>query len=468
MNRIIGLVVVMMFLLGSSVGAAGVQVELNGQPVVMDDASGRAYIDPAGRVMVPLRVVAEAAGKAVSYDAVNRAAVIVDGSLTITVPIDQPYVVVNREIKANDAPARIISGRTYLPIRIVMEALGYQVRWDGGLFKVILTGTAPVAESSEAPAVPAVPNTAGSTSINLYNGGLLARENDDLVFVNFEDDERVWRINTKTGMANKVSARAGRSLNVVDGWVYYRQETLYNTWELYKVKLDGTGTKMVATGDTRWLMVESGYLYYYLNDAEALYRMKLTDLYGTKYYEKPMASISLENGWLIYVKMEEDSEGDEIPGDIMKVNIETREETRLSEERSGTDEPVAALIGGKLYYTRYNDALSLYEMDLTTGAARKVNDRWTYNISGDGTVLYTLYPDNSEGLYRLDAATGVEKKLSSEWRPGTYHDPGITVLDGKVYFIKRVGTNRYSLHCYDLTTGRLKTITEPADLLTQK
>lgn len=466
-------VLALLSLMGTVVWGANVSVVLDGAPVVVDSGTGTPFLDSTGRVMVPLRVVLEKAGKRVTYDDVNRMAVISSEALTVSVPIDKPYVIINREIKANDAPARIVNGRTYLPIRIVMEAFGYKVGWDGSASKVMITSPeSPIMDPALStdpvvvePKKEYSPNVVGNSNINLYNGGLVARENDDLYFVNFEDGDRIWHVNLLTGLSNKVSEKAARGINVVDGWVYYRQEISNDSWLLYKTRKDGTGTENVGTGNIQWLKVDGGYLYYYLSDEEALYRRKLTDLYGTKYYDHAMASINMDNGWLVYVKMKQDSAGKDIPGEIIKVNIETREEETLSTERSGSSEPIVTMIGNMLYFTRYNDALSLYSMDLATGDIAKVNDRWTYNVSGDLGSLYTLYPDNKEGLYRMDLSGTNEKRLSTEWRPGQYHDPGITVIGTKVYFLKKVTSTRYGWLCYDLISGKLRTLSEPADFV---
>jgi len=149
----------------------------------------------------------------------------------------------------------------------------------------------------------------------------------------------------------------------------------------------------------------------------------------------------------------------------VKVDISSREFVTLSSERSGVSEPMVALIEQTLYFTRYNDALSLYSMDLSTGDIHKINDRWTYNITGDAQGIYTLYPDDKEGLYQIDTAGLEGKRLSSEWRPGVYHNHGMMLLDSKIYFLKKVTSTRYGWLCYDLVSKRLKNIESPEDFL---
>lgn len=165
---------------GAAVLADGIAIDLNGKAIETNGDTGIPFMDPAGRVMVPLRVVAEQAGALVAYDAANRLARVSTEKAEVLVPVDRGFVVVNGVNKPNDAPAQIRNGRTYLPIRIVMEALGYTVDWDASATRVLISGQTstggPVEPAPATPAeVPAV-NKAGNSSINLYNGGLITRK----------------------------------------------------------------------------------------------------------------------------------------------------------------------------------------------------------------------------------------------------------------------------------------------------
>jgi len=50
--------------------------------------------------------------------------------VTIKVPIDKAYIYKNDKKIINDSKAVIVNSRTYLPIRVVMEAFNYQVKRD--------------------------------------------------------------------------------------------------------------------------------------------------------------------------------------------------------------------------------------------------------------------------------------------------------------------------------------------------
>lgn len=109
--------------------ALAVGVRVNGSEVKFSASDGAPFIEN-GRTLVPLRAAAEACGAAVSYDAEAGAAIIVKDGVTVTVPIGSSYVYRNGEPIKNDVAAQIADSRTYLPIRVVMEAFGAEVGWD--------------------------------------------------------------------------------------------------------------------------------------------------------------------------------------------------------------------------------------------------------------------------------------------------------------------------------------------------
>ncbi len=125
-------------LLGLPAASMAVGVRVNGEPVSFSEDSGIPFVEN-GRTLVPLRSTAEAYGASVDYDGNSRTAIVEKDGVTVTVPIGESCIYRNGLWVVNDAPARIINSRTYLPIRIVMEAVGATVEWDGEAQEVIIT-----------------------------------------------------------------------------------------------------------------------------------------------------------------------------------------------------------------------------------------------------------------------------------------------------------------------------------------
>lgn len=98
-----------------------------------------AYINGAGRTMIPVRFVAERLGATVVWD--NGVVDIRKGDTVIRMPVGSREIIVNGVSKMMDtATIRPSHGRTMVPIRFVAEALGYEVQYDTTYHMAIITG----------------------------------------------------------------------------------------------------------------------------------------------------------------------------------------------------------------------------------------------------------------------------------------------------------------------------------------
>lgn len=86
-----------------------------------------------GQTLLPLRLVAEACGAAVSWDADSQQASLSLGSHTASVRPGELTMLVNGAAKPLQTPPVLRNGVLYLPLRVVGEALGKQVSWQNKL-----------------------------------------------------------------------------------------------------------------------------------------------------------------------------------------------------------------------------------------------------------------------------------------------------------------------------------------------
>ena len=114
-------------------------ISINNQNVQFTASSGTPFIDSANRTQVPFRQTMEAFGASVSWDSVNNMAVAVKDGVTVQVPIGASYIVRDGQQITNDTVALIKNGRTYLPIRAVLEAFGADVSWNSGTQTVVVS-----------------------------------------------------------------------------------------------------------------------------------------------------------------------------------------------------------------------------------------------------------------------------------------------------------------------------------------
>lgn len=144
-KRALSIALVLAMLLSLSVTAFAAQndvsIELDGKKVAFTSESGKPFVDVNGRTQVPLRVVMEQYGCDVKWDSMSSTALITKGSTTVTVPIGKSYITVNGKNVPMDTSALVQDGHTYLPIRAVLEAFGANVKWDNGKVSVTSAST---------------------------------------------------------------------------------------------------------------------------------------------------------------------------------------------------------------------------------------------------------------------------------------------------------------------------------------
>lgn len=89
------------------------------RPIIRDD-----------RTLVPVRFISESFGADVAWNAETSTAVITLNGTTISLQTNSDIMTVNGEETKLDVPAQIISGRTLIPLRALVEGLGKKVYWD--------------------------------------------------------------------------------------------------------------------------------------------------------------------------------------------------------------------------------------------------------------------------------------------------------------------------------------------------
>ena len=108
-----------------------ITIILDDEPLQFTESSGRPFIDANNRTLVPFRIALESFGAQVYWNHQTRIATAWKDGTFVEVPIGQPHIFVNGQLTPNDTEAVIASdGRTYLPIRKVMEAFEARVLWD--------------------------------------------------------------------------------------------------------------------------------------------------------------------------------------------------------------------------------------------------------------------------------------------------------------------------------------------------
>jgi len=82
-----------------------------------------------GRTLIPIRAVIEALGGTANYDANDEKITLKKGNSTLQMWIGKTSLIINAASKTMDSAPVILNGRTMVPVRFVAENFGYSVRW---------------------------------------------------------------------------------------------------------------------------------------------------------------------------------------------------------------------------------------------------------------------------------------------------------------------------------------------------
>lgn len=130
-KRIITLILTLVFTFGLMTVASAanpVKLQFNGKNLTSEVPP----VIQSGKTLVPVRVISETLGADVNWDPQTRTVTIVKNNDTIILVIDSKDVKKNGiALNKQEVPARIMNGKTMVPVRFVSEALGAQIGWDG-------------------------------------------------------------------------------------------------------------------------------------------------------------------------------------------------------------------------------------------------------------------------------------------------------------------------------------------------
>ncbi len=105
---------------------AAVGIKLDGADIITDTPP----VIENGRTLAPVRAIFEAMGGTAAWDEAAGEVVLSGRGTDIKLAVGSTDAYINGTLKTLDVPARIINGRTMMPLRFVSEAMGCEVSWD--------------------------------------------------------------------------------------------------------------------------------------------------------------------------------------------------------------------------------------------------------------------------------------------------------------------------------------------------
>ncbi|MGB9826825.1 MAG: stalk domain-containing protein, partial [Desulfofundulus sp.] len=111
-----------------------VPVYLNGSRIFFDVPP----VVDGGRILVPMRGIFEVLGATVHWDEKTGTVTATRGGCTISLTPGKGEALVDGRTVPLDAPARVVEGRVMVPLRLVGQALGAAVTWQDAPPAVII------------------------------------------------------------------------------------------------------------------------------------------------------------------------------------------------------------------------------------------------------------------------------------------------------------------------------------------
>lgn len=102
------------------------------------DSLGQPPIIENGRTLVPFRAIFNVLGLEVDWHEDTRTVTAYNDNIKVILKINSNIAYVNGNPVSLDVPAKIVNGRTLVPLRFVSESLGRIVDWDGSIRRVYI------------------------------------------------------------------------------------------------------------------------------------------------------------------------------------------------------------------------------------------------------------------------------------------------------------------------------------------
>jgi hypothetical protein len=113
-------------------------IEINGSSVELDPGRGTTPVIISGRTVLPIRSVVEAMGGNIEWDGATKKITLNAKGITVDMWIDKKEIQVNGVLKQIDVAPVILNGRTMVPLRFAAENLDCTVNWETESKKAII------------------------------------------------------------------------------------------------------------------------------------------------------------------------------------------------------------------------------------------------------------------------------------------------------------------------------------------
>ncbi|WNS44642.1 DUF5050 domain-containing protein [Paenibacillus sp. MMS20-IR301] len=383
----------------------GITVTVNNKVVDFDVQP----VNDQGTVFVKLRFVAAQLGGLISSGK-NNAYIISKGTITLSITAGSTAAYKNQQPFTLAAAPRLVNGRLLVPLRVLAEVFEASVTYANGQV-AITTEPKPSQPAGPGVSGNTVANlnnggwyAADEDWIYFSNiqdsGKLYKQRKDGTEFQLLSDGLYAGSLNLMNGKlyyiaennkffcmdtdgSNKTLIKdfvLGKNLlSVTEDWIYFTEGS-GPTKPLYRMKLDGSSKTLLEQYGVSSLAVYGGRIYYTI-DASKLFAMNLDGSHKQKLLEGGYMSDILIQDTTIYFNYKEQ---------LYTMNTDG---TRLA-KISGDNARDLNLSGNWLYYSNHSEySKKLFRINLTDYSSEKLADDKTTSIQITGNKLHYLNPN---------------------------------------------------------------------------
>lgn len=237
-------------------------------------------------------------------------------------------------------------------------------------------------ETPEVPSVPVVVESEemGNTNSNILNGGHAVLYKDWIYFMNFSEENSLFRMKTDGTEESMVSEDFAYLLNASGDWLYYASGK--ENGQIFKIRPDGSEKTLVIDRVSMNMIVSEEHIYFidFSNesgpDRFKIFRVRTDGTERQKIVDHTVSYFSISDEWIYYLKEDEQK--------IYRVKKDGSEDAKVS------DAPVFSftILDSSIYYTPHPNESGLYKMnmdgtgnmELTDEPIRTftVNEEWIY------------------------------------------------------------------------------------------
>ncbi|KZL94130.1 DUF5050 domain-containing protein [Clostridium magnum] len=266
---------------------------------------------------------------------------------------------------------------------------------------------------------------------NINNNGLTTQSGDWTYYSNSSDGGGIYKTNGV--QSYKISEDNAKFINVVGDWIYYSNYS--DGQKIYKIKVDGTGRRIVSTDQASYLVVLGEYIYYSYHSGTGVGNIRKISRNASKSPGENVTSDEAEyiivSGDMIYYTNKNQGNS------IYAIHTDGTYRSKISSDNA----KFITLANEKIYYVTSLGQLkwisknggsfgTILVSNGNTGSNAVIS---SMNITDDGKWIY--YADSTDGNKMYRAPLVDYLRISGDKYSNDYTN-FINIVGGKIYYTK--------------------------------